>query len=110
MEKNPAMPFWVALRAFGAAAAPPPPDAGDCRTFSTCTSSSELAELSELELELTRSAYYAARLFETPDIVEDRGLVVAVVRRGMLVFWRSACLLLCFFSFFRKSFFFYFIR
>ena len=105
------MPFWVDLRAFGAAAAPPPPDAGDCRTFSTCTSSSELAELSELELELTRSAYYAARLLETPDIVEDRGLVVvAVVRRGMLVFWRSACLLLCFFCFFRKSFFFSFIR
>ena len=74
MEKNPAMPFRVELRAFGAAAAPPPPDAGDCCTFSTCTSSSELAELSELELELTRSAY-AARLLKVLDIVEDRGLL-----------------------------------
>ena len=75
LEKNPTMPFWVDLRAFGAAAAaPPPPDAGDCCTFSTCTSSSELAELSELELELTRSAY-AARLLQALDIVEDRGLL-----------------------------------
>ena len=50
------------------------PDAGDCCTFSTCTSSSELAELSELELKLTRSAY-ATRLLKAPDLVEDRGLL-----------------------------------
>ena len=69
------MPFWVDLRSSGAAAAPPPPDAGDCCIFSTCTSSSEQAELSVLELELTRSAY-AARLLKTLDIiVEDRGLL-----------------------------------
>ena len=70
----------------------------------------ELAELSELELELTQSAY-AARLLKALDIVEiSRSAVAAVCRGSMLVFWRSACLLLCFSSFFRKSFFFCLIR